>query len=105
MAIDGSANGSAGPSGGNTILMGQIVRPVAGGAPILPSYSQAIGQTTAGATVVRTIRPAVPASTAGVVRRTTEAVIVNGSGGTQRFNLTVPALSALLAGIVSAFAD
>lgn len=105
MAIDGGVNGSAGASGGNTILMGQIVRPIASGGatPVLPSYSQAIGQTTAGATVVRTIRPAIPASTAGVVRRTTEAVLVNGSGGTQRFSLTVPALSALLAGIVILF--
>lgn len=104
MTIDGGTNGAtnataAGSSAGNTILMGQVVRPVvSGGAtPILPSYSQAIGQTTAGATVVRAIRPAVHPPTAGVVRR--EAVAVNGSVGTQRFSLTVPALSALLAGI------
>lgn len=81
--------------------MGQVVRPVVGvvGAPVLPSYSQAIGQTTTGATtVVRAIRPAVHPSGTGVVRRTAEGVTVNGSGGTQRFSLTVPALSALLAG-------
>jgi len=106
VAIDGGANGSAGMaggSGGNTILMGQVVRPVVSGvaAPVLPSYSQAIGQTTAGATVVRTIRPAVHPSTTGVVKRTTETVAVNGSGSTQRFSLTVPALSALLAGIAT----
>ena len=100
IAIDGGANGSASGSGGNTILMGQVVRPVVSGvaAPVLPSYSQAIGQTTAGATIVRTIRPAVHPSTAGAVKRTTETVAVNGLGGTQRFSLTVPALSALLAG-------
>ncbi|XP_046636370.1 transcription factor SPT20 homolog isoform X1 [Daphnia pulicaria] len=107
VAIDAGANGSAGVAGGgggNTILMGQVVRPVVSGvaAPVLPSYSQAIGQTTAGATIVRTIRPAVHPSTTGVVKRTTETVAVNGSGGTQRFSLTVPALSALLAGTPSA---
>nr|CAH0111903.1 unnamed protein product [Daphnia galeata] len=104
IAIEGGANGSASGSGGNTILMGQVVRPVVSGvaAPVLPSYSQAIGQTTAGATIVRTIRPAVHPSTAGAVKRTTETVAVNGSGGTQRFSLTVPALSALLAGTPSA---
>ena len=81
--------------------MGQVVRPVVSGvsAPVLPSYSQAIGQTTTGATtVVRAIRPAVHPSVGGVVRRSTETVAVNGSGATQRFSLTVPALSALLAG-------
>lgn len=105
MTIDGGTNGStnvtaAGTSGGNTVLMGQVVRPVASGGttPVLPSYSQAIGQTTGGATVVRAIRPAVHPPAGGVVRRTTETVAVNGSGGTQRFSLTVPALSALLAG-------
>lgn len=75
----------------------QIVRPLVtvSGTPILPSYSQAISQTATGATVVRAIRPA--AGPGGVVRRPTEAIAVNGATG-QRFSLTVPALSALLAG-------
>ena len=75
----------------------QIVRPLVtvSSAHILPSYSQAISQTATGATVVRAIRPAAPGGVA--IRRQPEAIAVNGATG-QRFSLTVPALSALLAG-------
>jgi len=85
------------------LIRGQIIRQAnanIGGntipTPILPSYSQAISQTgaTGTTTVVRAIRPAV----AGVGRRPPEVVALNGSAGGKRFSMTVPALSALLAG-------
>jgi hypothetical protein len=85
------------------VIRGQIIRQAnanIGGntipTPILPSYSQAISQTgaTGTTTVVRAIRPAV----AGVGRRPPEVVALNGSAGGKRFSMTVPALSALLAG-------
>lgn len=76
--------------------------PVVATVPILPSYSQAMSsQSTGGATVVRAIRPAVAGAGgggAGGGRRPPEAVALNGSAGGKRFSLTVPALSALLAG-------
>jgi len=85
---------------GNAVQMGQVIRPAVAGqtvpptaVPILPSYSQAISQTGT-TTVVRAIRPAAPVA---VARRPPEAVALNGST-TQRYSLTVPALSALLAG-------
>ena len=94
---------------GTTSLVGQVVRsanPVAvNSAPILPSYSQAISQTT---TAVRAIRPAghfsgaSPGLVSVTARRSVEGgVSVNGAATGQRFSLTVPALSALLAGWLS----
>ena len=87
-----------------SLIRGQIIRQAnvnSGGGnavpvPILPSYSQAISQTgvTGTTTVVRAIRPAI----AGAGRRPPEVVALNGSAGGKRFSMTVPALSALLAG-------
>ena len=100
---------TAGPSStpsANTILMGQLVRAAnSGSTPILPSYTQAIGPTASGATVVRAIRPAVQGSTitGTIVRRQGESVAINGTAGAQRISLTVPALSALLAGTITQF--
>ena len=62
-------------------------------AAVLPSYSQAISQSTA--TIVRAVRP-----TGSLVPTTTTLTSTNTEG--QRFSLTVPALSALLAGTPSA---
>lgn len=86
---------------GHTVQVAQVVRPIANNTgpsatPVLPSYSQAISQTAAGGTtVVRAVRPGAPGLGA---RRPSETVSLNGSSGGQRFSLTVPALSALLAG-------
>ena len=103
---DGSSAVSSSSITAASPLVGQMLRAgnqtVVSSSPVLPSYSQAISQTTA--TVVRAIRPAGqqpnPAQISGAAtRRSVDGVALNGSGTAQRFSLTVPALSALLAGL------
>lgn len=103
---DGSSAVSSSSITAASPLVGQMLRAgnqtVVSSSPVLPSYSQAISQTTA--TVVRAIRPAGqqpnPAQISGAAaRRSVDGVTLNGSGTAQRFSLTVPALSALLAGL------
>ena len=104
--LDGSSAVSSSSVTAGSPLVGQMLRagnqPIVSSSPVLPSYSQAISQTTA--TVVRAIRPAGqqpnPAQiSAGATRRSVDGVSLNGSATPQRFSLTVPALSALLAGL------
>ena len=61
-------------------------------APTLPSYSQAVSQTAAAAAAAGT------AGTTATVVRAIRPMASSVAGG-QRVNLTVPALSALLAGL------
>ena len=104
--LDGSSAVSSSSVSAGSPLVGQMLRAgqaVVSSSPVLPSYSQAISQTTA--TVVRAIRPAgqqpnpAQISTAAAARRSVDGVTLNGSATAQRFSLTVPALSALLAGL------
>ena len=106
--LDGSINSAAVAASGSVLVGHQVLRAgnqtVVSNSPVLPSYSQAISQTT---TVVRAIRPAGQPNIATVnpapiavasARRSVDGVTLNGSTTGQRFSLSVPALSALLAG-------
>jgi len=92
-----------------TGAQGQVIRPATASpasvtTPILPSYSQAISQTTGGGTIVRAIRPSIGTAAAGTVvgtiRRPSDGLASsNGPTVGQRFSLTT-----LLAGKRSDFA-
>ena len=81
-----------------TGAQGQVIRPATASpasvtTPILPSYSQAISQTTGGGTIVRAIRPCIGTAAAGTVvgtiRRPSDGLASsNGPTVGQRFSLT-----------------